>query len=359
MKFAWILHNNASNTARLVVEGMKQIGFHAEHIATREDLLGIRIPDLRGIEDLDTLGNFPDRKRFSAKLASDDFWDRMPSCDHIVFTINVGRNHNAARAAALIRTRDLFHKLIYLDEDESGHLNPDYRDMFLRARLSFVWRPRLYQMFRVHPHVVNYGFNGVEDRYLKFLEPLDQRQTSVFYRGRVEARPQRVPFIQALRDRNYPEANILPTLQPNQDIQDLYLQHLTGNRNNIDYYRQLAGSKVCVILHGGNPVGYQFWEAAGLACAIVTQGPRQTQWYRGGSYPTTVTDYECWDPPFLPGKHFLTFESPDEMVEKIDYLISNDAERIRMASACHEIAVGNYSASTRAEKFLQHVLREP
>jgi len=356
---AWVVHNNASCTARLIIEGMKQLGRNdISHTASREDTLGLREPRLHRA-DTSSIGVFPDAASFVPNLATPSFWQRLESADFIVFTVNAGENHNAFRAAEIIRKKDLFHKLVYLDEDERGSLHPDLRDIFLKARLAFVWRPRLYRTFEVHPYVVNFGFNGVEQRYLKYNISPEHKTTSVFYRGRLEHRPQRAPFIEALRNRSYSDSNILPRLRENATNEDLIYQFVSGNRHNVDYFEQLAKAKICVVLHGGNPVGYQFWEGVGLNCAIVTQGPHATEWYAGGSYPAVFTDYEKWEPPFEPGQHFLTFESPAEMLDRIDYLLENDEVRSQMARSAHELAVTHYTERARAERFLTYLFRKP
>lgn len=359
-RIAWVVHNNATNMVRLLIEGMRELGrTDIEHVASREDTIYLREPDLRNVRDREKIGEFPDSTKFIPVLASGDFWKNLRFCDFIVFTVNCGANHNAYRAAEIIRRYNLFSKTIYLDEDESGFLHPDFRDMFLKARLAFVWRPSLYQQFRVHPYVVNLGFNGVESRYLGYAKPMKAKKTSVFFRGRVVDRPQRLPFIEALRSRDYSDACIMPELRGNTDPRDLVWQHVTGNRHNASYYEHLADSKVCVILHGGNPVGYQFWECAALECSIVTQDAKPTDWYGGGSYPTKLLDYEQYDPPFERGRHFLTFTSPDEMLEKIDYLLVHDGFRQEIALACHHLALEHYTSRARARKFLEYLFREP
>ena len=363
---AWIVHNSASNMARLLIEGMRDLGrTDIEHVASREDNLYLRDPVLPPLDDpatnLDVIGEFPDADRFVPALASPDFWERLPKADFIVFTSNPGAMHNAARAVRIIRRRDLFHKLVYLDEDETGRLHPEFRDMFLKARLAFVWRPGLYKRFAVHPHVVNFGFNGVENRYVRYIpRSIDEKRTDVFYRGRAGKRmPHREPFIAALKAKGYGNSAIMPELAPNTDPDDFRLQHVTGNRHNASYYRVLRDSKIAVYLNGFNPVGYQFWENAALMCAQVIQTPHPCKWYHGGSYPTDLTDYEEYDPPFQRGLHFLTFESPEEMIERVDYLLAHEEERKKMALACHQLAMEHYTSKARAAKFLEYLSREP
>jgi glycosyltransferase involved in cell wall biosynthesis len=360
---AWVLHNNSSNMSRLIVEGLRELGRDEfEHVTTREDLLGLRPPDLSRVADVSRIGEFPDHDDFVPELASLGFWERLPEADWIVFVVNGGRNHNARRAAELIRRHDLFDRLVYVEEDERGELHPDYRDMFLEARLAVVaHRPRLAQMFRAHPQVVHFGFNGVESRYLRWI-PTDtaEKPHSVFYRGRAGARmPHREPFITTLRARDYPAACVMPELPENTELEDLRLQHVSGNRHNVRYYELLAQSKVAVYLNGYNPVGFQWWENAAMKAAQVVQKASPSPWYHGGTYPVDHVDVEDYEPPFREGEHYVTFGSPDEMLEQIDYLLSHDDERERMVQACHELALAHYTSRARAERFLAHLLREP
>lgn len=360
---AWVVHNNSLSMARLLVEGMRELGVDdVEHIATRADLMTLRAPDLDAFDDVARIGEFPDHPGFVPELASERFWERLPEADWIAFTIDAGRNHNAQRAAELIRAHDLFHKVVYIEEDERGQLHPDYRDMFLKARLAVVaHRPRLAQLFGVHPHVVNFGFNGVESRYLRYVpEGFEGKDVSVFYRGRAGARmPHREPFIQVLRERGYADACIQPELPENTEHEDFVWQFVSGNRHNVRYYELLARSKVAVYLNGFNPVGFQFWENAALKAAQVIQRSEPSAWYHGGTYAALGIELEHYEPPFRPGEHYLAFESPEEMLEGIDWLLAHDEERERMATACHELAMRHYTSRARAERFLGHLEREP
>lgn len=356
---AWVVHNNSANMARLIIEGMVDLGISAiDHISSREDLLYLRDPAIPPAGDVDQIGEFPDYKSFQASLATPRFWERMPEADFIVLTINRGPNHNAFRAADLVRQKNLYHKLIYLDEDETGLLNPKFSDMFLNSRFSFTWRPRLYQQFAVHPHVVNLGFNGVENRYRQFIPvSFSAKKADVFYRGRAGARmPHREPFIAALKARAYPNSHIMPKLASNTTQEEFRQQHVSGNRHNVSYYQLLAESKVSVYLNGYNPLGYQFWENAALLAAQVMQEAYPCKWYHGGSYPAKLIDFEEYDPPFKRGEHFLTFETPDQMIDRVDYLLRHDKEREEIALGCQRHALEHYSSRARAKRFLEYIL---
>jgi glycosyltransferase involved in cell wall biosynthesis len=357
---AWVLHNNASDMARLIVNGLRQLGrTEFEHLCTREDILGVRPPDIPPGIERDKIGTFPDRRGFEPSLASPDFWNRLRRADWIVFTVNGGANHNAYEAANIIRRYNLFDRLVYLDEDEGGELHRDFRDMFLKARLAFTMlRPHFYERYRMHPHVVQLDFSAVEQRYVRATDA--EKRTTVFYRGRAGKRmPHREPFIAALHERAFPGAAIMPPLQDNVAPEDIVFQFQTGNRHNVSYYEHLADAEIAVYLNGMNPIGYQFWENAALKAAQVMQSPRRTRWYAGGQVQRDAFDVECYRRPFVNGRDFLSFESPEEMLDQVQYLMDHPPEREAMAESCYRIAMEHHTEKARAERFLAYLERTP
>jgi|GEM_PF-2778950 glycosyltransferase involved in cell wall biosynthesis len=99
------------------------------------------------------------------------------------------------------------------------------------------------------------------------------------------------------------------------------------------------------------------WNPSLVSFAVI-QLAKPSTWYPGGGYPADLVEMEYYEPPFRDVVHFLSFESPDEMLERINYLLAHDEERERMAIACYDLAMSHYTSRGRAERFLAHLERE-
>jgi spore maturation protein CgeB len=84
-------------------------------------------------------------------------------------------------------------------------------------------------------------------------------------------------------------------------------------------YEVLARSRIVINRHGPVAAGYannmRLFEATGAGAMLVTEAA------------PNLPDY------FEPGREVVTYEGPDELIEKLRYYLEHDEERKRIAAA--------------------------
>jgi len=58
---------------------------------------------------------------------------------------------------------------------------------------------------------------------------------------------------------------------------------------------------------------------------------------------------------YIPGKHFVQFEGPDDLFGKIDYYLSHEEERARIAEEGHQFTIQNHTYTHRMQGMLKHM----
>jgi len=361
MRLFWIIHNNTCNTGRVIVEGLKKIRPDIRQLSSREDLIWLRPPSeglFAGWKEKD-LGHFPDSDSFMPDLATVGFWDELENSseeDIVVLTVNSGENHNAGRAIEIIERKDMFHRTVILDEDESAVKGMNcFQNAYLRSRVllvnlgakvSDVWKDR-------RENVIFFCFNGMEDRY--FPKNPAEKTIDVFFKSRVEGwLMPRAPFRDKLleMDRNGLLGNscIMPEFKESEG--DKYLKLVSGDRHHPDYYDYLNRSRMAVYMNGFNPIGYQFWENCANGCLTLHQTPWESNYYNGGDHNYPYFHWEIYDPPFIPGEDFFYFETPEDLERVILKLMKNPTMVEKAADSCRRKAM-NFTSERQARKFLQ------
>jgi len=361
MNLFWVSHNNTCSTARVITEGLIKSYPEINNLASREDVLWLRKPSEELFKRWEgkQIGHFPDSNDFVPELATPDFWNKMSLCsnkDVIILTINAGNNHNAKKAIDIISSNNLYDRTLILDEDESAQkCQIEFSEIYEKAKVILVnlGDKVLFDLKQKRNNVLFFGFNGIEDRYLP-KSPVE-KDIDVFFKSRVEGwLMPRAPFRDKLIDMNKKgligNSCIMPPFKESEG--DKYFKIASGNRHHPEYYNYLNRSRIAVYLNGYNPIGYQFWENAANKCLTLHQTPWKSLYYNGGNHNPKYFHWEMYDPPFIPGEDFLYFETPEDLEEKLLFLMKNPGKVKEISRSCHNKAL-NFTSERQAQKFIK------
>ena len=66
-------------------------------------------------------------------------------------------------------------------------------------------------------------------------------------------------------------------------------------------------------------------------------------------------DVDVYDGLFKEDEHYVAFDSPGELIEKIRYYKDNEKERMKIVNNAYQNAIENHTWDNRAEKFIKVV----
>jgi spore maturation protein CgeB len=119
-------------------------------------------------------------------------------------------------------------------------------------------------------------------------------------------------------------ARLLDYLKP-----DILKRVHQGEAWGLDMYRVLAGSRITLNAHidmaGDAAVNMRMYEATGVGTLLLTDAGRNL-----GEL-------------FVPGKELVTYETPEDAVEKIRYYLAHEDERKKIALAGQQRTLGQYT----------------
>jgi len=130
----------------------------------------------------------------------------------------------------------------------------------------------------------------------------------------------------------HPTVGIYDFLKP---LRDLYPKKFSNSLlNGSEYMRLLSRAKIVLNIHRDEmaDVGnIRCYEAAGIGVCLLTDRGKQ------------------FEPRFKPGVEIATFEGAEELVEKVKYLLSHDAERERIAAAGQRRCLADHTVGHRCD----------
>jgi Glycosyl transferases group 1 len=88
----------------------------------------------------------------------------------------------------------------------------------------------------------------------------------------------------------------------------------------------------------------RFFEVLAAGAMLVTQAS-----YRNGQHQLAG---------LREGEHFVTFDSAEDLVRKIDYYLANPGERQRIAAAGRAVAISQHSYDCRVRQVLEHIAQD-
>jgi len=143
-----------------------------------------------------------------------------------------------------------------------------------------------------------------------------------------------------LLEQNYPNSyvGIDPGALPWQDENRFKIPPLKGYR---DYLETMASSKINIVVRGHGRDTVRYWEAASFETLMLIKDP-------GIIIPN----------PYIDKVHCVYFNNMKDLKEKIDYYLTYDDERERIASACFEHTMKYHTNLRRAEQFIEIIKKE-
>jgi spore maturation protein CgeB len=213
--------------------------------------------------------------------------------------------------------------------------NFKYYDFLFSSLPHFVER---FKKMGIQSAYLPYGF---DQEILKLVGKKEKKYSTVFVGG-LDRNLERVSFLEALAKKVKVEfwGQMNPPLPRSSPI----LENYHGQAWGIDMFEILAQSKIIVNRHT-QTVGKQFinkeyannvrlYEATGMGSFLITDAKENLKEL------------------FEVGKEVETYNSLEELTEKINYYLRNDEEREKIAKAGQERTLKDHTYEVRAKKLL-------
>ena len=118
------------------------------------------------------------------------------------------------------------------------------------------------------------------------------------------------------------------------------LQHRFAVGHNSRYYQVLQASRLALAPHGEGVDTARWWEILGCGSVLVAPESRL-----------------CMPFPFVPGEHYLSYASHDDLAEKLSWANGNRAEVNRIQLAARSHVLRHHTSKERARQIVETYLQ--
>lgn len=188
-------------------------------------------------------------------------------------------------------------KVVYIDGEDVFQYKKNPHDFAL-----YFKRELRKEGMVVHPNVRPFPF-AAEKRYFRYKSWFDKKYAvSCMFGPHDETKPWRTDIEKALLAAKLQDS-IIGAVYGGAALSNID----TGNRDHSNYYEALALSKMSIDAHGAYECNSgRYWESLANNCCLFTR--------------KNLIDMPY---PFIDGEHLIEFETPEELVGKIEFYIDN------------------------------------
>ena len=122
------------------------------------------------------------------------------------------------------------------------------------------------------------------------------------------------------------------------------------------YAKRLGTAKMWLSTTGPvDIVGTRYYEVMLTNTTLLMCNRSDKMWCFDDSANRKDRKINVYDGLFLEDEHYVAFNSPEELREKINFYKNNEQERIRIVNNAHEYALKNHTWRHRAQKFIDSI----
>lgn len=164
--------------------------------------------------------------------------------------------------------------------------------------------------------------------------PSAQSKTDVFFLGGATSKS-RVELVRMLRRQPLVFSGGLHTALPELPVEaGLHARRVLHG----SFATRARDARINLALEGRGPFTFRHLDFWYLACFMVS--------------PPSIAELET-PLPFVDGKHYVSFDSPDDLLDKVRYYLDRDGERLEIAAAGRRMFEENYSFARHGDAILR------
>jgi len=138
------------------------------------------------------------------------------------------------------------------------------------------------------------------------------------------------------------------------DINFYFANHL--HDSTVDYAKRLNTAKIWLSTTGPvDIVGTRYYEVMLTNTTLLMCNRSNKMWCFDENCNRKDRDVDVYGELFEEDKHYVAFESPEELKEKVLYYKENEDERKKIVNNAYEHALKNHTWDNRAEQFLETI----